>query len=205
MTVNLAQDHASIAWENWPAQFSSSTRLAAMVKSLVVPMNSIQTALAGLYDNRWLDTASGAQLDGIGEIVGQPRQISNVAAMQFFGFADQQDSGGFGEARMYVTGMALTYGTSTLGDDDYRLALAWKIRANNSRGTVGDIVGAVTSLFEASALSVEETGDAAITVHIARTNESNVFLKNPLKWIPSAAGIAVRYELYDAGEAFTFG
>lgn len=94
--MNLNQIHAEIAWGNFLAQYGSSPKLEAIVKALYAPADELQAALRGLYNDRWLDTALGAQLDGIGEIVGQPREIDDVLYVKFFGFLGQPNIGGFG-------------------------------------------------------------------------------------------------------------
>lgn len=205
MAVDLAQDHPGTLWDNWPGQFEDSARLAALMKAMAAPMGDLQTALAQLRDNRWLDTATGDQLDGIGDILGRPRQITEVTAYKFFGFDGQENIGGFGTYRFYTAGLATTGGSSTLDDDAYRLLLAWKIVVDSAGGTAPQIAAACGPLFQAERIAVEDTGTAAIKVHVAASNDDNVFLGNPKKWIRAAAGISVSFEQYAAGEAFSFG
>ena len=205
MALDLQQDHSAILWGNWPGQFDRSAKLSAVMRGLAAPFGGMQAALLQLSTQRWLDTAVGAQLDGIGDILGRPRQITDVSAYRFFGFLGQPNIGGFGQYRLYSEGLATTGGTSTLDDDAYRLLLRWKIIVDSAGGTAPQIATACGQLFEAGAIAVEDVGPAEIKVHVTATNPQNVFLGNPLKWIRPAAGVKVEFAQYAAGEAFAFG
>jgi hypothetical protein len=204
MALDLQQDHPAILWGNWPGQFDRSVKLSAVMRGLASPFGGLQAALLQLSTQRWLDTAVGAQLDGIGDILGRPRQITDVVAYRFFGFLGQPNIGGFGQYRLYSAGLATTGGTSTLDDDAYRLLLRWKILVDSAGGTAPQIAAACGVLFQAGAIAVEDIGPAAIKVHVTVTNSENVFLGNPLRWIAPAAGVSVEFRAYDEGEDFDF-
>lgn len=205
MALDLQQDHPAILWGNWPRQFDRSVKLSAVMRGLAGPFGGLQAALLQLSTQRWLDTAVGAQLDGIGNILGRPRQITEVSAYRFFGFVGQPNIGGFGQYRLYSEGLATTGGTSTLDDDAYRLLLRWKIVVDSAGGTAPQIAAACGPLFQAERIAVEDIGTARIKVHVAATYAENVFLGNPLKWIRPVAGVKVEFAHYAAGEAFAFG
>ena len=205
MALDLQQDHPGILWDNWPGQFDRSVKLSAVMRGLASPFGSLQAALLQLSTQRWLDTAVGAQLDGIGDILGRPRQITDVSAYRFFGFLGQPNIGGFGQYRLYSEGLATTGGTSTLDDDAYRLLLRWKIIVDSASGTAPQIAAACGQLFQAGEIAVEDVGPAEIKVHVTATNPQNVFLGNPLKWVRAAAGVKVTLQQYEEGEPFEFG
>ncbi len=54
-------------------QFKNKDNLAAFISALMVPMQDAEAMLESLWLERWLDNAAGAQLDGLGTIVGVER------------------------------------------------------------------------------------------------------------------------------------
>ena len=81
MTTPTQQaDHSGVAQGLLPAQFESSTRLKALVNAMVGPsdpttwtIQELEDVLFQILDERWLATAGGEQLDGLGEILGEGR------------------------------------------------------------------------------------------------------------------------------------
>lgn len=54
-------------------QLRGKTKFEALISSYLEEIDEIETALWQLQEERWLDTAEGEQLDGIGRIVGVRR------------------------------------------------------------------------------------------------------------------------------------
>ncbi len=203
--MDLNQDHGAIAWSNWTAQFQNSPRLRSLVLALLQPMNTLQQALVQLRDDRWLDTAVGRQLDGLGELLDRPRQITNTRAISHFGFQGQPNIGGFGQFPMYRANAGLYTGGSTLDDDNYRRLLRWKVLVDSGFGTAPQIEEALRVLFDVERVAVEDIGTARILVHIGRKpTEGDFFLGNVGQWVPSAAGVALEFRTYEPDEPFEF-
>lgn len=55
------------------SQFSESTKLKALINSLVQPLEEALTAVESLKQSLYIDKASGEVLDTIGTILNQPR------------------------------------------------------------------------------------------------------------------------------------
>lgn len=77
-------DHDATALALLPSQFDTSTNLRALLSAIVGPstpttwgIQELENVLFQIRDNRWLDIAEGAQLDGLGELVGLPRISSD--------------------------------------------------------------------------------------------------------------------------------
>lgn len=190
--MDFAQNHADIAWRNFLAQYGESPKLESVVRALYAPAQAMQDALRQLYDERWLDTATGAQLDGIGQIVGQTRDIPDTVSVIFFGFSNQTGIGGFGAARMRRQEEETAGGTTRLLDAEYRKVLYWKIAANNGHGTAPEIAAAVRAIFDASVVRIRDMGNAKIGVWFNTTAQTNpVMLADPLRWVPAAAGVGL--------------
>lgn len=203
--MDLDQDHGRIAWSNWTSQFKDSPRLQALVLALLQPFTTVQGALKQLRDDRWLDAAVGAQLDGIGDLLDRPRRISNTRAIWHFGFQGQPNIGGFGEFPMYRAGAGLFTGGSTLDDESYRRLLRWKVLVDSGFGTAAQIEEALRVLFAVDRIAVEDLGNARIRVHVGRkATEDDYFLGNVGQWVPSAAGVALEFRTYEVDEPFEF-
>ena len=73
----IIPDHVARALSLLIEEFKRSSRLNAMVKVMVEQAQEIEYVGSDLLSSRSLFTAGGAQLDGIGEIVGEERQGRN--------------------------------------------------------------------------------------------------------------------------------
>lgn len=73
----MAFDYTSLALSRLVSQFADSPKLKALLSQIVGPLNTIEADADDLRDKRWIDTAVGAQLDGLGTIVGEARQGRN--------------------------------------------------------------------------------------------------------------------------------
>ncbi|EHK65310.1 DUF2612 domain-containing protein [Achromobacter arsenitoxydans] len=192
--MDLQQNHAAIAWGHWLGQFQSKPRLRALVTALLKPADGLQGALRDLYEKRWLDSAEGKQLDGIGEIVGLPRTIDDTVYVQFFGFDGQPNVGGFGVARLRRAFERAVGGSTTLLDPEYRKLLYWKIALNNGRGTAPEIAAALKPIFDVSRVLVQDAGNAKIRIWVDRIPGPNdPLMTNPYKWVPKLAGVGVQF------------
>lgn len=201
----VPQKHSDIAWGNWLMQFRQSPRLESMVKALLRPSNITSAVLVDLLKNRWLDEAKGAQLDGIGEVVGQPRLISDAFYIEFFGFLGQNNIKGFGGARIRREHEKVAGGSASLSDSEYRKVLYWKIAVNNSNGTAPEIANAIKTIFDTGSVRLKNLGNATLGVWFATTENTNPYLiKNIPRWIPTAAGVRVALSQSPDDKVFGF-
>lgn len=67
-------DHSAVALTRIVSQFYNSPKLKALLSAIVAPLNVIETDIDDLKTKRWLDTAFGVQLDGLGSLVGERRE-----------------------------------------------------------------------------------------------------------------------------------
>lgn len=190
--MDLQQDHALIAWQHWPAQFNDGSRLEALVRALASPLNGGQEAVRQLLEGRWLDTAQGAQLDGIGDIVGLSRVIDDVAYVEFFGFLGQPGIAGFGVGRFRREFESVIGGSTELLDPEYRRLLYWKIAINNGHGTTPEIIAALKPILNVTRVVVQDMGNAKIAVWVNRLpGVSDPLMVNARRWVPKAAGVGL--------------
>lgn len=186
--MNLEQDHGATAWGYWTSRFDGKQRLEGLVRSLFAPSHTFQSALAGIKDDVWLETAAGRQLDGIGEIVGQPRYLPDTLYLAFFGYKGQRSTTGYSQARYRKPYEEARSGTSQLADDEYRKVLHWKIRANNANGTVDDLHAAITDLFGNIPRRIERTAPKALRVTLPTSQSESVLYQVAQRFMPVAAG-----------------
>lgn len=73
MDIGKQFSHATVALGLLPGQFELSTKLRSIVSAVADQCQAIEDALWELYSMRWRWIAEGAQLDGLGDIVGEPR------------------------------------------------------------------------------------------------------------------------------------
>ena len=197
-------DHGSIAWGNNLMQFKQSRQFECLVKSLFAPVNVLHTAFYDLLHKRGVDTAQGAQLDGVGRIVGLPRTVSNAASIPFFGFDGQENIRGFGQARMRRENDTLVGGFTRLPDEDYRGLLKWKIAVNNGHGTVPEIVSAMGNVFGAELAMIRDWGNANFQVAFNAENAPEHIVNNRYRLIPKAAGVGLEVVIVKHKTPFGF-
>ena len=202
--MDLQQDHQGIAWGHWLAQFNEKTAIEALVKALLRPTNAINRALQDLIDRRWLDTAEGKQLDGVGEIVGLSRSLVEYLPVTYFGFLHQPSIGGFYAARIKRKHEALaTSSAYVLPDHEYRTMLYWKIGINNGHGTTEEIIQSLEQIFGATRVVVTNAGGANLHILISGIADQNhPLLSRIVEFVPRAAGVGLSV---DIGGLETFG
>lgn len=71
--VNGKPDHVATALARLPEQFKGLPNIEKLLTCLIAPCQELEQAYTDLLLLRSVDTGFGAQLDTIGEIVGQPR------------------------------------------------------------------------------------------------------------------------------------
>ena len=181
-------------------QFENKTVLNAIIEALGEELDELDTVFADLHDRRWIDSGDGVQLDGIGTIVGQSRQIADAVQVPFFGFQDQDNAQTFGEGRFRDTWETWLQSVN-LSDPEYRPVLWQKIFKNHSFGTAEDTIQSLKFIFNAPAVFLTECGNARIAVGIGRTlSRNDIALASAVDLLIRAGGvglIAQEYFNYD--------
>ncbi len=90
------KDYLQIANSRITWQFQDSPNLETLIKIWLQGYQEIQKSLIDIQLINDVDLASGVQLDVIGDIVGQPRQLVSISSTGFFGFLEDPGAKTFG-------------------------------------------------------------------------------------------------------------
>ena len=179
----------------------------------------LQEVFRQLMQERSIDTAVGAQLDIIGDIVGQPRELIDTALLTYFAYLGYPNAQSFGDLDNSSVGgfyrgidEPLT-GNTLLNDDQYRLFIKAKIIKNNTNATPNQILEFIDFVFGSDNNQLVEEGDAAYTLLVGKelSNFEKVLLTYvsyssgyPSRFVPKPIGVRVNYGTYISGDAFAF-
>lgn len=179
------------------SQFQHAPNLNALLALLLSPYHDLQQTLIQLLNERHIDTAMGKQLDGVGDIVGISRPFIQMNGEWYFGFRGQSKAKAFSRApirdlALQSTSREVRY----MDNNNYRRLIKWKVIANNSHGTIDDVIAACQAVFLASQVIIQELADAAVKIVIVRAAKSKLdaIEQDPTSWIPTAAGVKVTVE-----------
>lgn len=130
------------------SQYNLSTNLHKYIECFTIVFNDVLQAAVQVATQRYLDYASGQQLDVIGVIVGQPRQLAGSKPLGYFGYYDNAQA----QDPSVGTDFDATVGGILKGDldkdsadfiltdDDYVNVLKAKILKNSSNCSVDDVI-----------------------------------------------------------------
>ncbi|OBW92971.1 DUF2612 domain-containing protein [Gallibacterium salpingitidis] len=198
--TELDQDFIDTTLSHQLSQFRYSPNLTALITLLLSPYATLQHTLKQMLLERHIDTAIGKQLDGVGDIVGMPRPFTKMNGEWYFGFTGQSKAKPFSQAPIRDLALQTTSKqVSYMPDDTYRRLIKWKVVANNSHGTVEDVIEACKALFLAEQVHIQEKNDAEIKISITRAikNKFDAIEDSPNQWIPAAAGVKIFVEFID--------
>ena len=132
------------------SQFKDSENLRGLLSAHLLDFEDISISLDDLLSDRYLDTAQGVQLDGIGEIVGLERPVAPIDLVGAFGFLDDPTAQGFGKLSDTDIGgnfVKLSGTSQPIGDDLYRTLLRVKIQVNKTAMTNEDVIDIISFAF----------------------------------------------------------
>ncbi len=215
MAVNQfdREDYLEVARERVTEQFKEKPIFDRFLQVLLSGKFDIQNALEDLQTLRSLDTATGKQLDIIGDIVGRPRGLVYQDIFNYFGFAGTERAGSFGSlsdptvgAPWYSVG-APTGNAREPSDEEYRMILKAKIIKNRTNSTPEQVIEAYKFVFGVPEVFLEEYAPAAVRVGIGKilTNveRSLLFdLGGAGALLPKTIGVNCTYTEFQAGRVF---
>lgn len=201
-------DYLAEARGRYTEQFKDKPVFDAYVKIVMDMLNEIQAVFKDLKQLRSIDTASGAQLDLIGEIVGQPRTLVNYDAFPYFGFDGASGAETFGTVSdSTVGGVFRSYlqeeGAAAVVDDEtYRFIIKARIIANTTRATPQAVIDGLNFITGNTTSSIVEQPNAHLTLEIQNTltDFQSYFLRGLSEQgsiVPIPIGVTVEYVFFE--------
>lgn len=179
----------------------------------------LQEIFRELMQERSLDTATGAQLDIIGEIVGQPRELIDTALLTFFAFQGYPDAQSYGNLNNSSLGGPYydinnpLAGNTLLTDEQYRLFIKAKIIKNSTNATPDQFIEFMRFVFGVDLSLIVAEGNAEFTLMIGAELSSfeKVLLTYtsyssgyPSRFIPKPIGVRVNFGEFIPENVFGF-
>lgn len=179
----------------------------------------LQEVFRQLMQERSIDTAVGAQLDIIGDIVGQPRELIDTALLTFFAFQGYPDAQSYGDLNNASLGGPYydirnpLAGNTLLTDEQYRLFIKAKITKNSTNATPNQFIDFMKFVFGVELSVVVAEGDAEFTFLIGKQLSSfeKVLLTYvsyssgyPSRFVPKPIGVRVNFGEFIAEDYFGF-
>lgn len=201
-------------------QFSDKDVFRRFLRLIKTECDVIIEEERALIQQRDIDSAIGAQLDIIGNIVGQERVVISGDLYPFFGYKDALAANSFGTVyNKTIGGNWWSLGTKiggdvTLNDSQYRLLIKAKIIKNNASGLNEDYVKFGNFVLDANVNFENDSGGSSnTTVLIGR--RMTMFEKALLSYVfegvdynytysPKPLGVGVIAEEYDAAGTLGF-
>lgn len=192
-------------------------------KGLPIMDKYLRLILSGILDaeevvkqiqqQRSIDTAVGAQLDVIGDIVGQPRGLIFSDVFSYFGFAGAALSDSYGSLSDPTVGspwysIGAPSGISREpSDEEYRLIIKAKIIKNRTLSRAEDVISAYQFLFGTGKITIEQLGPASVRIGIGKilspAERGLLFnLGGTGNLLPKTIGVNYSYSEFNADRVF---
>lgn len=174
-------DLQQIALDRLAHQYRDSSKLQAVVALVIGEVVTLRDAIVSMEALRTIDTAEGDGLDIIGEIVGQPRELWGVVALDFFALHNGTGgpaAEGFGDLTDASDGLRFRSvneaeaANRDLGDAEYRRLLRAKILRNRSQARPEDIIASVQAVLGETTEVVLSIVPPAVTATVQRVLSS---------------------------------
>lgn len=194
-------------------QFKGLPVMDKYLRLILSGILDVQEVLRQLQQQRSIDTAVGAQLDVIGEIIGRPRGLVTAELFNYFGFEGAPLAGSFGSLDDPTVGDPWYSLGGPLGisrepsDEEYRLILKAKIIKNRTLARPEDVIAAYKFLFNAGKVTIEQISPANVRIGIGKilSNVERGLLFNlggAGSLLPKTIGVGYTYSEFDADRVF---
>lgn len=212
-------DYLDVARSRVTEQFKDADIFDRYLQLILGGKIELQEVFRQLMQERSIDTATGKQLNIVGDIVGQPRELIDTALLTYFAYLGYPNAQSFGDLTNTAAGGPYRgvddplAGNTLLSDEQYRLFIKAKIIKNNTNATPNQILEFINFVFNSDQNQLVEEGDAAYTILVGKELSSfeKVLLTYvsyssgyPSRFVPKPIGVRVNYGTYVSGSAFAF-
>ena len=202
-------DYLTEARDRCTEAFKDQDIFDRYLQVLLTDNTELQGVLKDLMQKRSIDTAEGVQLDNIGEIVGQKRELLDTELLKFFAFDGYPDAQTYGDLDdrsvggvFYSLGDPLA-GNTVLNDIQYRLFIKAKIIKNNTNVTPNQFLSFLSFVLNSPVNMIIAEGGAEFTVLIGKNLTS--FERVLLTYVSSSNGYTSRFIPKPIGVGVSFG
>ena len=202
-------DYLEEARERVTEQFKGQDIFDRYLQILLINNTELQSVIKDLMQKRSIDTAEGVQLDLIGEIVGQKRELIDTALLKYFAFDGYPDAQTYGDLNdesiggvFYSLGDPLA-GNTLLNDDQYRLFIKAKIIKNSTNVTPNQFLSFLSFVFGSPVNMIIAEGGAEFTALVGKNLTS--FERTLLTYVSSVNGYSSRFVPKPVGVKVNFG
>ena len=210
--ISQTINHKTLAESRLATQYRDSIKLIGYIKALLYEADTLESVFKDLLEKRWIETATGVNLDILGSIVGQTREFIDAEIFDYFGFADNPIAQSFGTlsdvgigGRFRILGEA-TQGIRLLTDDEYRVFIKARILRNSTSSTPEEIISQLSFLFDSPLILIVEGIEASYEISIGRMltlNEKSIISQTDI--VPKTAGVSAIYVTeFDNDDFFSF-
>ena len=210
--ISQTINHKTLAESRLATQYRDSIKLIGYIKALLYEADTLESVFKDLLEKRWIETATGVNLDILGSIVGQTREFIDAEIFDYFGFADNPIAQSFGTlsdvgigGRFRILGEA-TQGIRLLTDDEYRVFIKARILRNSTSSTPEEIIAQLRFLFDSPVILIREGLEASYEISIGRRlslNEKSIISQTDI--VPKTAGVSASYITeFDSNDFFSF-
>lgn len=175
-------DYLEEASKRTTSQFEGRDIFNRYLQLMLSGRVELQKTIKTVLQNRNLDNAQGEQLDVLGEILGQPRQLFDSVIIRYFGFIGATGASPYKSVEdtdrtygPYKSVRETLLGIRELTDTEYRRILKLKIIKNTSDANITAFNDGIKILFGTDNIDYQEEvppnyieGAATITVGIGR-------------------------------------
>lgn len=168
------KDYTAIGRERVTEQFVEKPVFAKYLDLVQSEAIAVQNVISDCYSLRSIDTAFGEQLDVIGRIVGQPRDLFDSVIIYYFGFQGASGALSFGTRSNPTTGGIFKSrndplrGARYLNDEEYKALIKIKILKNSTQGVIDDFLQMIQLLYNVTSVTFTEL-PGVITINIGRS------------------------------------
>lgn len=184
-------------------QLRDSPNYVEVIRLLAEDFDAASDIYNYIAKNINIMNAMGVWLDLIGDIVGVSRVFDKQIQPTYFGFSDQENVTGFGQARFREPGDKTT-ASSILNDDDYRVVIIGQIARNYGDVSEVGVATSVLNMTHAEQVLIYHGEPAEFNIYIIGLVSDNIkSILNGSDIIPRAAGVKVN--LFFSGDGNIFG
>lgn len=200
-------------------QFKEQPVFDRYVQLLTKAQIDLENTFKDLLQLRDIDTATGAQLDIIGRIVGQDRELIAADLYDFFGMQGALNAFPMGDITdPNIGGIFYSYGIDLggnveLDDETYRTFIRAKIFKNTTNSTPEQFIQAIKLIFNLDKVAIIQDGDGVAIVLLGGqlTQFQRVLLTYisysqgyPSRLIPKTVGVRINFGEFLPNQYFGF-